>query len=757
MRVHKGFYVVLTCFFALFFFATQGYSQTITSSAGAGGTISPSGAVPVTPGADQTFTITPDPDNRVSDILVDGASEGPTLSYAFTNVSGDHTIEALFSSCDYSFPVLLDGYGYYDSLMTAYDDAILSGFSYITLMLMGGSLPVENVYFDANILVRLKGGYDCSFLDNPGLTSLPGSLTISAGTVIPEYVTVSSSPCVPTGNEICDGVDNNCNGLIDEELSTDADSDGHYTYGSCLTPNDDCDDLDADNFPGNTEVCDGFDNNCDGQIDEGLSFIDTDGDGYTAIGSCGGSADDCNDLDYDINPGVPDYLGDGIDQDCDGQDLIYAYEYVGNFSCMGCHGIDANVLNNQLHQSVAATDVTCAGCHAAKVSGLLPGHYGKTVITTTLENNMVAGEIITCISCHDGHDPAEPVQAIIDAGNPNIVWSKVSATWVGWPTNAYVSLTCDTCHENRAEAHTHHSGVDNEVRYNAAVDTSQASQQGCAVCHHDYDTVNCTSLGLSTWETIFVEHDLDGTKDGSANTCNTCHAYDGSGSAPLAAVQGAIRSGNPVTCATCHTDKVPDTNHFHDPGLTGTGCEPCHGHDPGYEYSPGLFSQGAGSFQSHSTHTEGDIDDLKGPDIACDTCHDTTNYPFFNSGTDINGDGFIDLDETNVCDSCHSPGGPFDGVDDATIGARLNWVAGVYTGSDLTVGKEKWCASCHDTGTSLINGRQAPDVAGDNTNYGYYVSGHGRTGAAEECGACHGLDMDHNFDGQKTYLGRRFK
>ena len=199
---------------------------------------------------------------------------------------------------------MLDGHGYYDSLMTAYDDAFVSGLSNITLMLMGGSLPVENVYFDANILVRLKGGYDCSFLDNPGVTSIPGSLTIAAGTVIPEYVTVSSNTCVPTGNEICDGLDNNCNGQIDEGLSTDADGDGHYTYGSCLTPNDDCDDLDADNFPGNTEVCDGFDNNCDGQVDEGLSFIDTDGDGYSAIGSCGGTANDCNDLNYDINPGA---------------------------------------------------------------------------------------------------------------------------------------------------------------------------------------------------------------------------------------------------------------------------------------------------------------------------------------------------------------------------------------------------------------------------------------------------------------------
>ena len=72
-------------------------TYTITASAGPGGSISPSGAVVVNYGANQTFTITPDPGYHVSDVTVDGSSVGAVTSYTFTNVTADHTISATFT------------------------------------------------------------------------------------------------------------------------------------------------------------------------------------------------------------------------------------------------------------------------------------------------------------------------------------------------------------------------------------------------------------------------------------------------------------------------------------------------------------------------------------------------------------------------------------------------------------------------------------------------------------------------------------
>jgi len=75
----------------------------------------------------------------------------------------------------------------------------------------------------------------------------------------------------PGNAESCDGDDNNCNLVADE--SFDVDGDGVTTCGAdgtAGTTDDDCDDVDSSNFPGNSEACDGGDNDCDGDVDEGL-------------------------------------------------------------------------------------------------------------------------------------------------------------------------------------------------------------------------------------------------------------------------------------------------------------------------------------------------------------------------------------------------------------------------------------------------------------------------------------------------------
>ncbi|MGC9964446.1 MAG: hypothetical protein ABSE08_03480 [Syntrophobacteraceae bacterium] len=77
-------------------------TYTITSTAGANGTISPSAAVALNYGANQSFTITAATGYKVSDVLIDGVSVGPVSQYTFSNVTAGHTISAAFTQNTYT-------------------------------------------------------------------------------------------------------------------------------------------------------------------------------------------------------------------------------------------------------------------------------------------------------------------------------------------------------------------------------------------------------------------------------------------------------------------------------------------------------------------------------------------------------------------------------------------------------------------------------------------------------------------------------
>ncbi|MHB8788876.1 MAG: Lcl domain-containing protein [Desulfobulbaceae bacterium] len=91
-------------------FSINQYS--IVASAEANGSISPSGAVTISHGGSQSFTITPATDYQVADVLVDGVSVGAVTSYLFTNVTVDHSILASFvSDATFLLSVTLEGKG----------------------------------------------------------------------------------------------------------------------------------------------------------------------------------------------------------------------------------------------------------------------------------------------------------------------------------------------------------------------------------------------------------------------------------------------------------------------------------------------------------------------------------------------------------------------------------------------------------------------------------------------------------------------
>ncbi|HNC98440.1 MAG TPA: putative metal-binding motif-containing protein, partial [Myxococcota bacterium] len=136
----------------------------------------------------------------------------------------------------------------------------------------------------------------------------------------------------PDAPESCDGKDNNCDGVVDEDATdaptwyVDADGDGvgAESVTGCVAPegavatNGDCDDDRAGVHPGAEEHCDGVDEDCDGRVDEDAVdmqswYADADGDGYgagSAQPACEGGAGqvavagDCDDAAAERHPGA---------------------------------------------------------------------------------------------------------------------------------------------------------------------------------------------------------------------------------------------------------------------------------------------------------------------------------------------------------------------------------------------------------------------------------------------------------------------
>ena len=151
----------------------------------------------------------------------------------------------------------------------------------------------------------------------------------------------------PGADETCNAVDDDCNGQIDENpvdgttYYVDLDGDGYggtRTVLACTQPegatadSTDCDDTDVAVHPDAGEVCDGRDDNCDGEVDVGARdaptwYADADLDGYgdpdTTTVACAAptaylaEATDCNDDANGIHPGATE-MCDGYDDDCNG-------------------------------------------------------------------------------------------------------------------------------------------------------------------------------------------------------------------------------------------------------------------------------------------------------------------------------------------------------------------------------------------------------------------------------------------------------
>lgn len=156
-------------------------------------------------------------------------------------------------------------------------------------------------------------------------TGLPGNCATGRNTCMG----AAGTSCVPVNQtqEVCDGIDNDCDGTKDnriELVGTFCMSENQQLRGECRKGNWQCTGTPTPslvcvtNEP-TTEVCgNGLDEDCSGTADdgEGCGCVDGDGDGYGTGGGCLGA--DCDDTNRSIHPGQPDVECNGIDDNCAG-------------------------------------------------------------------------------------------------------------------------------------------------------------------------------------------------------------------------------------------------------------------------------------------------------------------------------------------------------------------------------------------------------------------------------------------------------
>ncbi|MFZ5482308.1 MAG: MopE-related protein [Myxococcota bacterium] len=530
----------------------------------------------------------------------------------------------------------------------------------------------------------------------------------------------------PDAVEACDGIDNDCDDGIDENLIQswwpDADDDGYGSAASsqeaCTAPvghvtnADDCDDTSPDVNPDGVEICDGEDQDCDGDVDEGVLltvYVDADGDGYgddaLATEACAVEAgwsltsDDCDDTRADVHPSAQESdCTDPVDYNCDGSTGYADADGDGFAACEDCDDLDLSE-NPEADEICDGDDDDCDGevdeadaTDAATWYADADADAFGDPATATPACDAPAGYVADATDCDDDDATAFPGAvevcddadddcdgAIDDAASDAPTW-HADSDGDGFGDAAVAEVTCDAPVGYVADATDCDDG--DAGTSPSADETCDGEDDDC-----DGDVDEPDAVDAPTW---YTDADLDGYGDPAAPTV-ACEAPaggvadasdcdDGDGAVHPAATESCngvdddcdalVDEAGAAGEATWYRDA--DADGHGDPAATALSCD-----------APSSYVAVAGDCDdADAAEMPGAVETCDGDDDDCDGLADEAGATgetawYFDGDADGYGDAAASVVACDAPPSYVATSGDCDDADGATHPAATETCDGV--------------------------------------------------------------------------------